>query len=189
MADARTLMKRKGVPDRAIFVFGPGTKMSSKKWPIERYELLLTRLAAEHADAAFVVLGGPEDVDDGERLRAILPHRCYNLAGATSIGESAAVLSLAHLYIGNDTGTMHLAAAVGTKCIAIFSARDVANKWAPFGAGHQVIRKEVPCAGCLLENCVEMRGLCLTLISVDEVFERTNAALKDANDRVAEDPQ
>jgi ADP-heptose:LPS heptosyltransferase len=82
------------------------------------------------------------------------------------------------LYVGNDTGTMHLAASVGTPCVAIFSARDNPGKWEPTGPGHIVLRHEVPCAGCMLETCVDNDLECLKAISVDEVLAAIGGRLE-----------
>jgi ADP-heptose:LPS heptosyltransferase len=64
---------------------------------------------------------------------------------------------------------MHLAGLMGKTCIALFSARDIPGKWMPLGTRHRLLRKYVPCAGCMLEIC-DKNNLCLTSISVDEVL-------------------
>jgi heptosyltransferase-3 len=91
-------------------------------------------------------------------------------AGDLSVRESAALLQDAAFYLGNDTGAMHLAAAVGTPCIAIFSSLDWPGRWSPYGKGHQVFRVDVPCAGCLLEVCSQHHE-CLTGTSVNDVHQ------------------
>jgi ADP-heptose:LPS heptosyltransferase len=65
------------------------------------------------------------------------------------------------LYLGNDTGTMHLAVAAGLRCVAVFSARDWPGKWDPYGSGHHVLRVDVSCAGCKLVTC-DRQMECLT---------------------------
>ena len=92
--------------------------------------------------------------------------------------QSAALLDRCKLFVGNDTGTMHLAAAGGLPCVALFSARDEQGKWDPMGGPHHVIRKSVPCAGCMLVQCVERDRLCLRLIEVDEVVAAAEDLLR-----------
>jgi len=114
----------------------------------------------------------------GAMLVAMIGPRIVNWAGSLSVLESAEALRRCTLYLGNDTGIMHLAAAVGTRCIAIFSARDHPGKWYPYGQGHVVIRKQIPCEGCYLTVCEEHRMACLMEINVEEVCQ---AVLSDLN--------
>jgi heptosyltransferase III len=162
---------------KPILALAPGSKMPSKKWPVERYFELGKRLASEHAALQIVVFGGGEDAVIGEKLCDGWGARAFNLAGKLSIYGSAAVLQRCAAYVGNDTGTMHLAAICATPCVAIFSARDYPGRWEPCGKGHVVIRREVECAGCLLETCVAKANKCLTLIQVDEVGQAVDAIL------------
>lgn len=162
---------------RHWLAIAPGSKMPAKVWPAERYAAVGQMLAENHDDLDLVIVGGKEDASCGAELCAGWNGRGYNLAGKLSIHGSAAVLRRCAGYLGNDTGTMHLAAAVGVRCVALFSARDRPGKWDPFGPGHIVIRREVECAGCMLEICSAKRNKCLTLIPVEEVYQAVNRLL------------
>ncbi len=145
----------------------PGAKFPAKLWPLERYAEVGGRLLRDQGIFP-VIVGGPED----RRAGSVLLERWGTglcAAGDLSVRESAALMSEARLYLGNDTGVMHLAAAVGTPCVAVFSARDWPGKWEPYGPGHRVMRHEVPCAGCRLEVC-DKGLICLTNISADDVY-------------------
>jgi len=72
---------------------------------------------------------------------------------------------------------MHLAAAVGTPCVAIFSARKPPRLWFPHGPQHRVLFHDVSCMGCKLETCIVERKRCLTTITVEEVAAQVQAAL------------
>lgn len=157
--------------DERYAVLAPGSKMAAKRWPADYFEALAQRLLTERLTDKLVVLGGPEDHALGARLAAAVGPRLLNLAGATSILESAAVLAGSRAYIGNDTGTMHLAAAVGTPCVALFSARDYPGLWEPYGTGHVVLRHDLDCAGCMLETCEERDNECLRRIVPDLVYD------------------
>src|SRR5262245_12648605 len=147
---------------------GPGSKDPSKVWPVERFGELGKRLIGE-LGLYPIVFGGPEDAALAARLVKIWGDGT-NAAGALDIRPAAAALARCRLYVGNDTGTMHLAAAVGTPCVAVFSARDWPGRWFPYGTGHTVLRRTVACEGCLLQVC-EREGLrCLKKIGVDEVL-------------------
>ena len=91
-----------------------------------------------------------------------------NSAGQLSVRESAALLRECKLYLGNDTGTMHLAAAVETACVAIFAAVDWRGRWTPFGLGHQIFRQTVKCEGCHTPDCFNAHK-CLEMTTVSEV--------------------
>jgi len=154
---------------KTVVAIGPGSKMPVKRWDEERYRELGLRVAALK-DMRLLVLGGTEDHPLGERLCEVWNGRGYNLSGQTSYMESAEVLKRCRLYVGNDNGATHLAAAVGTPCVAIFSARDLPGVWYPYGNGHTVFRRHVDCQGCMLYECVHEKMKCIRSITVDEVF-------------------
>jgi ADP-heptose:LPS heptosyltransferase len=164
-----------GTVGARLIAIGPGSKMPAKMWPQDRFAAVGSALLTRYPDVRLVLLGAPGERNLGDELAAAWGKRSLNLVGQLSIWESAAVLERCSLYIGNDTGTMHLAASVGTPCVAIFSARDNPGRWEPAGRGHIVLRHEVPCSGCVLTHCTEHAQQCLTAISVDHVV---NAAMQ-----------
>jgi heptosyltransferase III len=169
--DSQVALWLRGLPTdggRPWVGIGPGSKMPAKRWEPERFAQVGSRLIARHGVWP-VVFGGPEDHDEGE---AMLRHwGCgYNAAGRLALRPSAAALKHCLLYLGNDTGTMHLAAAVGVSCAAIFSSRDHPGRWHPAGQTHRVFRSPIDCEGCRLTECVERRNECLNRISADEVL-------------------
>ncbi|MGE3465976.1 MAG: glycosyltransferase family 9 protein, partial [Pyrinomonadaceae bacterium] len=100
-----------------------------------------------------------------------------NAAGRTTVRQSAALLEHCRLYLGNDTGTMHLAASVGTPCVAIFAAIDWPGRWLPFGNRNVCFRRRVECEGCHTADCFNARK-CLDLISAAEVYEACSGILE-----------
>lgn len=149
------------------FAICPGSKWASKLWPTENYAELGHRLVRE-LGLIPVVVGGKED----RALAADLLARWgigFCEAGEMGVRESAALMRSAAFYVGNDTGAMHMAAAVGTRCVGIFSAQDWPGRWGPYGIGHRVLRTHVPCAGCMSAACPN-DVLCLRKIGVSEVF-------------------
>jgi len=162
----RTLANDGGRPWIAI---GPGSKMPAKRWEEARFAELGRRLIATY-NAQPVIFGGPEDEPLALRLIAQWG-RGFIAAGQLDVRASAAALSRCRFYVGNDTGTMHLAAAAGIPCVALFSARDYPGLWEPYGDGHIILRHDPPCAGCGQQICPVSGHPCLSAISVDEVFE------------------
>jgi ADP-heptose:LPS heptosyltransferase len=157
-------------PGTPILAVGAGSKMPAKRWPLSRFKDLGKRILEVFPDIHLIVVGGRDDERLGEELCRSWGSRCLNQAGSLSIYESAAVLERCIAYVGNDTGTMHLAATVEIPCVAIFSARDYPGQWEPYGEGHRILRREPDCAGCMLETCGEKNNACLTSISIEDVF-------------------
>ncbi len=167
-----------------MLAVGPGSKMPAKRWPIERFAELGMRIRGQFSDLHIVVFGGSEDVALGHELCAKWGEKAYNLAGKLSVCGSASILEKCIAYVGNDTGTMHLAAISGTPCVAIFSARDNPGKWEPYGKGHVVLRQDVECAGCMLQVCEKYNNKCLKLIGVEEVYAATRGVIESMADAV-----
>ncbi|MFN0076482.1 MAG: glycosyltransferase family 9 protein [Prosthecobacter sp.] len=159
---------------RGWFAVCSGSKWSSKQWPWDRYLEVGRRLIREHGLLP-MIFGGGEDRELGLKLIAGWGMGLC-AAGELTVRESAALLGRARFYLGNDTGVMHLAAAMGTPCVGIFSALDWPGRWHPYGRGHQVLRHHVTCAGCLLQVC-RYSNECLTGIQVDRVVSACEAVL------------
>ncbi len=100
-----------------------------------------------------------------------------NLCGKLTPRESAAAFARARVFVGHDSGPMHLAAAVQTPCVAIFAARNKPRVWFPNGSQHRVVYHKVECWGCGLETCIVEKKRCLTSITVDEVMAEVRAEL------------
>jgi ADP-heptose:LPS heptosyltransferase len=97
----------------------------TKRWPASRFAALARELAAAHPDAAFVLLGGPGDRDEVEVVRAALPaDRVVDLAGRTSVHAARAAVAALDVYVGNDSGLMHLAATTDTPAVIPFGPTD-----------------------------------------------------------------
>lgn len=180
-------MHAQGAPnDRPWVALAPGTNLPSKRWPLERFAEVGQGLIREF-DIWPVVMGGVEDVNDAQHLLdqwgrgTLAAHRL-------SVRQSAAVLHHCALYIGNDTGVMHLAASADVPCVAIFSARDLPGKWSPLGSGHIVMRSSVPCEGCMLVHCEEQERRCLTLIGAQEVSQHAARILRQATQHQDQHP-
>jgi ADP-heptose:LPS heptosyltransferase len=168
--EASKLLSGITVDDNELIAICPGSKMPSKRWPLDRYIELGRRILAENAFTRIVILGGVEDSLAGDKMVSELGPRVVNLAGVSTLFGSAGVLKKCKCYIGNDTGTMHLAAFLGVSCLALFSDRDEIGKWDPYGSGHIILRKTVECSGCMLEIC-NQDNRCLKAITVNDAHQ------------------
>lgn len=169
---------------RRWVALGPGSKMPAKKWPEEHYVAVVQRLIEEF-DIWPVIFGGTEDTAIGESLVSKW-NRGYVAAGRLSVRESIAAMQKCVLYLGNDTGTLHMAVAAGLRCVAIFSSRDFPGKWYPYGSHHVVFRTEISCEGCMLTDCIENEMKCILSICEDEVVQACTGILSGKSDSLAQ---
>ena len=167
-----------GMPLVAVSV---GTKVQSKDWGRENWRALLSGIARIYPGHALALSGAPEESDASEFAAAGWRQAgggpVANLCGVLTPRQSAAVFAKARVFIGHDSGPMHLAAAVQTPCVAIFAARNKPRVWFPYGRQHRVIYHQTECWGCGLETCVVERKRCLTSITVEEVLREVRAVL------------
>ena len=159
------------VPGRRLVAIGPGAseRRGYKAWGTERFRELAEALAGQGAQV--VIVGAPAEVPAGEAIAAGQAS-VRNLAGQTSLGVLAGVLSRADLYVGIDSGPMHLAAAVSVPVVGIFGPTDHGLTGPP-GRGHVVVSRRLACAPCR-GGCKDRP--CLTQIPVEEVLAATAQA-------------
>jgi ADP-heptose:LPS heptosyltransferase len=155
--------------DHPVLAICPGSKMQSKRWPIDRY-IEVGREWYSRTGAALVVVGGPEEAQMANKIINSWPGYGFSSCGA-SLGQTAGVLTRVKAYCGNDTGSMHLAAILGIPCVAIFSSRARAEIWHPMGNKNVILFSGVACANCQLVQCHTSPPLCLELISVEQVLD------------------
>ena len=162
--------------DRKLVAVAPGSKWESKVWEEARFRDVISHLI-EKESIFPVIFGGQEDRGVGARLISSWG-KGANAAGEFNVRESAAALSHCRLYLGNDTGTMHLAASSGVRCVAVFAAVDFDGRWYPIGDGHTIFRERVPCEGCSTAHCPNQK-ICLDMVKEDAVLEACLHTLKD----------
>jgi heptosyltransferase-2 len=154
-------------PDSFRIAIGAGASYGSAKcWPPERFAELANRLQVQ-AQADVILFGTPTEAAVSSAIAAGMSHPPIDLAGKTSINDLPALLSQCHLFIGNDSGAMHVAAAVGLPVVAVFGPTD------PFGTSpvtpHCSIVQEKPyCSPCFLRRCPTDHR-CMTRVTPDAV--------------------
>ena len=158
----------------------PGARWPTKCWPAQHFAELTGMLARKFPDARFAVIGSAADKQRGEIISRAAPERILNLCGETSLLEMIAWLRLCELIITNDTGPMHVAAALGVPVVALFGPTDPCST-GPYGQLQNVLRIDLPCAPCFKSSCAWKNPMeCLTAISPQMVLEAAEKKLKDS---------
>jgi heptosyltransferase-2 len=168
--EAGQMLQSLGLKDSPGLVgISPGaTYGSAKQWFPERYGALADRIA-RNLGASVLIFGNEGDKKVASQVCQNARVPLIDLTGMTTLGQAVALISRCRLFVTNDSGLMHVAAALGIPVIAIFGSTDP-ERTGPLGAVCRVVRKSVPCAPCLKPECPEDRR-CMGLISVDEVYE------------------
>ncbi|MFO0868989.1 MAG: lipopolysaccharide heptosyltransferase II [Pirellulales bacterium] len=123
---------------QGFVALNPGATWESKRWPTERYGQLAHRLAEQTGLRSLVVWGGRREREWAEHVVAQSAGQA-TLAPATSLPELAAILRRARLFIGSDTGPLHLAAAVGTPCVGMYGTTRPEH-CGPYGTQHRALQ-------------------------------------------------
>ncbi|RPH95745.1 glycosyltransferase family 9 protein [candidate division KSB1 bacterium] len=166
---AEELLRAAGVDSRCPFVvLQPGASCASRMWPKERFAELAARLAQRGVRS--VVVGSVAEKHLAENIATLSNGSAVSLAGQTDVGDLAAILKTALKLISNDTGTIHITAAVGTPAIGIYLGPAAAKDTAPFGDGHIIIEPDLKCAPCPYKSECQT-FICHHTVSVDHVFE------------------
>jgi heptosyltransferase-2 len=154
-------------PGQTVIGLNPGAFYgSAKRWFSERYAQVADTLLERH-DARIIIFGSPGERAIADEVARRMKHRGIVLAGRTTLGQLMGLISQCSLLITNDSGPMHLAAALGIPQLAIFgSTSEVAT--GPLDGRAEVIKHPVDCSPCFLRECpIDFR--CMTRISVDRV--------------------
>ena len=164
--------------EKPLIVCGPGTKMQAKDWEKDNWRKLLARLHAEYPEHGLALVGAQEESETCEYAAQDWTGPKVNLSGRISPRETAAVLEHADVFLGPDSGPMHLAASVGVPCVIAFSAHGLPGVWFPSGPQHQIVYHQPECFNCGLETCIVMEKKCMRSITVEEMEQAVGRVLK-----------
>lgn len=150
-ADVRALFAK------PVVAIHPGAGNVTKQWPVEHFSAL-TDLLTEAGDLSVVVVGGPDEAELAEQMlhKLARTEMVKSLAGRTSLTQLTELLACCVLYVGNDSGPKHIAAAVGLPTIGVHSGVIDPTEWAPLGQRAMALRRSMSCSPCYisqLEDC------------------------------------
>jgi ADP-heptose:LPS heptosyltransferase len=176
------LMAEYALNSARLVAIAPCAKREPNRWPRERFAQVGKHLVS--LGFKVIVVAGASDRDLCEDVAGRIGNDAINLAGTTSINESSELLRRCELLICNDSGVQHMAAAVGTPCLSLFSARDMPGKWSPYGAHNVVLRKQVECHTCFAEKCPR-DNLCMKVITAEEVIAALDTMIEQSKGEAA----
>jgi ADP-heptose:LPS heptosyltransferase len=155
--------------DRRYIAVCPGAASPANIWPVARFIEIGHRLM-RLSRYEMIVCGGRAEQTLGDRMLTAWG-RGINAAGHFPVLGTAAILKECLFMIGLDTGTTHLAAAVGVPCVNLQGGRRLPGYWDPLGAGHIIVRHPVNCIGCGRTSCVTPKHPCMRGITVETVWQ------------------
>jgi ADP-heptose:LPS heptosyltransferase len=152
------------ISERPMVAVHPGVGWLQKLWTVSGFATIADWLTARDYQVVFV--GGPGELDRTSEIISLLSHQTYNLVGSLSLGELMALFEMSSLFLGNDSGPMHLAAAMGTPVVAIFGYADE-TRWGPRCEKSIVLRGQERCQDCSKKECRD--PTCINTLSSDKV--------------------
>ena len=174
---AEDIIRQAGVGDQDLLIgFQPGANDDLRRWPASSFSALAECLQKEFG-ARICLFGVESEKKLGEEICSRVNSHVINLIGQTSIPQLAALLKRCRLLISNDTGTMHMAAAVGTQVVTITLAHAYTEESAPYSPGLIIIRPTISCFPCEWDfQC--QNPVCKQHILTEEVLECVRMILK-----------
>jgi lipopolysaccharide heptosyltransferase II len=168
-------------PPRWIMLL-PGARWPDKRWPVELFAQTVAQLLASNPDLCFATLGVASDSPLAEMICRQNPERCLNLTGKTSLSEMIEWLRRSDLVISNDTGPMHVAAALKRPILAIYGPSDPLYTGPHEQASGVLQAKHLPCVPCMKQTCTYHEPLaCMRAITPEQVCSRALSILAKAD--------
>lgn len=167
----RAFLNEEGVSDHTKMIYAnPAARWKTKLWTVEAWselaDLFVTKMGA-----TVVFSGSPDDMAHIASITKRMTQKAVTAAGKLGLAEAVALIELSDVYVGVDSGPMHIAAFSGTPVVALFGPTDPA-KVGPYGQGHRIIRREeLGCMACRKRACDNR--ICLEGITAQHVFDET----------------
>jgi ADP-heptose:LPS heptosyltransferase len=182
---AEQALKDRGVgSNRFLIAFGPGASDPRRRWPLNRFTELGAYLKHKY-DARILIIGGPEEEFLGRELHTALGNVVINMVGKTTLRQTAALLAHCHLYVGNDSGPKHMAAAMGVAAVEVSShpasglpqSCNSPVRFGPWGIPCRVLQPLRPRAPCD-DGCKAEDAHCILEVTVEHVKQAVTELLE-----------
>lgn len=173
---AREIMSAAGWSGgRPLVALQAGASDLNRAWDLECFADLASLLVKDGAEVLLV--GDPKEAGRAAALRDRVPGSVIDLVGKTTLGQLPAVIKACELLVSNDTGTIHVAAAVGTPSLGLFFSTAYYSETAPYGAGHAILQVEIPCSPCNASSRCPVQ-VCRDHLPVSQVHETVRWLLR-----------
>lgn len=181
----REVLKRHGVdPDSGFIVVHPGASAASRRYPAEYFALAVRRLAP-HAKGPILITGTQAEYRLADCICEASLVGAKNLAGALSLGEFAALIDAAAVLLSNNSGPVHIAAAMGTPVVDLYALTNPQHT--PWRVPHRLLYHDVDCRYCYSSTCREVHHACLRGVEPDAVVAAALALLRSAENPLVPD--
>lgn len=170
--EARRILRSLGLDEEERFVgFGPGAAYGpAKQWFPERFAVLADRFS-QNWGTRILIFGSRADQATASLMAQNAKFPLIDLTGKTTLRQAIGLIARCRLFVTNDSGLMHVAAALGIPVVAIFGSTDPVRT-GPLGDSCRVVKSDPRCAPCLKPHCPQDRE-CMDRVSVDEVYEES----------------
>ncbi len=172
LAEAESFISKKGLAGKPLIGAAPGASFGpAKMWAPERFAESLIKLS-EDTGAVPLIFGGPGDIKVTDKVFELIRDKvpsAQNLAGKTTLRQCIALLNKLSLFITNDSGAMHMAAALSVPTVALFGSTDPMLT-GPTGKHTSVVIKKTPCSPCFERVCKPGHMNCMTAVTVEDVL-------------------
>lgn len=162
---------------KLIIAICPGGKREANRWPIERFAEVAEYLQNKH-NAKIIIVGGPNDIGLAEAIKNKLKAaNVLNCCGKLEVFGTLELLKHCSFLISNDSGAIHLAAAIGLPAIGLYTIRNVFGRWFPYGAQHKILYHKFLECDYKKEECIKKS---VEMITIDEVKEACDKFIKSS---------
>jgi ADP-heptose:LPS heptosyltransferase len=141
-----------------FFAINMGGKLPVKDWGVDRWNTLMLALGKMYPSYGLLIVGGAEDSARATQITPTWPNIVVNACGILSPRESAAALQGASIFVGHDSGPLHLAAASNVACVGLFGNYNWPRKWHPYGEQHRIIHHAEGMSGIRVEEVIAAVG-------------------------------
>lgn len=186
-AEAKALLDSHGRRGgRRLIALQTGASQLHRAWSLENFAAISGRLIRD-GNAEIVLVGDAGERPRAEALQSLVGLPVVDLVGRTSLSQLPAVMQACDLLVSNDTGTIHIAAAVGTRTLGLYFSTAYFSETAPYGPGHAVLQVEIPCAPCHASAICPVQR-CRDYLTPDAVHDTVRWMLDAPSDQPSEPP-
>lgn len=178
---AHVLQKNQLALNKQVLILCPGAEFgASKKWPSKHY----SEVADFYLSKGLQVwlMGSDNDIAACQEINQLAGNKCQVLAGKTTLPEAIDLISCASLVVSNDSGLMHIAAALQKPLVAVYGSTDPGHT-PPLSANHKIASLSLSCSPCFKRECPLMHLDCLTKLESTKVIELAQALLNDSEQK------